>query len=473
MGNINRRVKILATIGPATDSPEMIRELIKGGMNVARLNMSHATHESARSIVDNIRTISAELNIPVGILMDTQGPAIRTGDVEQPLELAVGAKLVLTVRGETSEEHQSVDVNYDDLVDTIGIGNVVIVDNGDIHLRVLEKRRNQLHCEVLTAGVLASRKHINLPGVRVNLPALTKKDIRDINLGIEMEVDFFAMSFVREASDVVKLRGILEYHDGANQRIIAKLEDQEGIRNCKEIIDVADGIMVARGDLGIECPYEDLPLIQRSVVKQCVERGRTVIVATHMLESMVETPSPTRAEITDVANAVFEEADAIMLSGETSIGSYPLRCVEVMDRIAQRTEEGEKAGFSAGAQVDARPAHIMKAAASMAGELGASALIVFTHTGTMARYASWFRPSLTPIHCFTNDRKVLPQLTLHWGLQPHLIEFCEEAPLNDVETAISHLKEQGHLKAGDCVVAISEIRAFSVRGDTVLVRDVS
>ena len=275
------------TLGPATSSPEMISNLIDAGMDIARLNMSHAKPDDVRQAVEHIRRLSAEKDRRVGILMDTQGPAIRTGDLHSAVDLSPGDRIALTVRGEVSEEEQSVDVNYEHLVDDISVGNVVLVDNGAIQLKVLEKRHNQLSCEVLTEGVLGSRRHINLPGVRVNLPALTEKDITDIKLGIELGVDFFAMSFVREADDVVKLKGILEYRQ-APQKVIAKLEDQQGIRNVDEIIEAADAVMVARGDLGIEGPYEELPIIQRRVVKHCIRMGKPVIVATHMLESMIK-----------------------------------------------------------------------------------------------------------------------------------------------------------------------------------------
>ena len=332
-----RRTKIIATLGPATHSPEVIEQLVKAGMNVARLNMSHAKHATVEENVRNIREISKRLDMPVAILMDTQGPAIRTGDLSSALTLTPGQRIALTVRGEKSEEEFSVDVNYDHLVDDIRVDDIVLVDNGTIQLRVLEKKHNQLACVVLTPGVLGSRRHINLPGVRVNLPALTDKDIEDVELGVRLGVDYFAMSFVREPEDVLRLRAILDYRK-SKQRIIAKLEDQEGVRNLDAIIKVADGVMVARGDLGIECPYEELPIIQRRIVKHCIRFGKPVIVATHMLESMIENPSPTRAEITDVANAVYEQADAIMLSGETTVGKYPVRCVELMARVAARIE---------------------------------------------------------------------------------------------------------------------------------------
>lgn len=465
-----RRTKIIATIGPATWAPDRLEALIRAGMNIARLNMSHATHDQVRETVANLREIATRLDRRVGILMDLQGPAIRTGDLPVALDLKPGEKIALTVRGEVSEELHSVDVNYEHLVEDIGIGDVVLVDNGNIHLKVLEKKRNQLTCEVLTHGTLGSRRHINLPGVRVNLPALTDKDIQDVELGIELGVDFIAMSFCREAEDVVKLKAILDYRR-AHQKVIAKLEDQEAIRNLREIIEEADGIMVARGDLGIECPYEELPIIQRRIVKHCVIRGKPVIVATHMLESMIDNPSPTRAEITDVANAVFEQADAIMLSGETSVGQYPVKCVEMMDRIARRIERSGGANFADLAKMDSLGARIVKAADVMCEEVRAAALVVFTRTGTMARNAAWLRPAHTPVYAFTNNEKLLNQLTLNWGITPHLLSFHDD-PERNFTDALAKLRKADAVKGGDNVVAVTEVNIGDRLIDTILMETV-
>ena len=314
-----RKTKIIATLGPATDSPEIIGQLIDAGVNIARLNMSHAPHDWVRRVVGDIRAAATERHLSVGIMMDTQGPAIRTGDLPASLDLKPGQKFTLTVRGERSEELHSVDVNYENFVKDIDIGDVVLLDNGAIQMKVLAKSGNKVECEVLTEGTLGSRRHINLPGVRVSLPALTAKDLADVEVGLELGVDYIALSFVREAKDIQQLKAIIE---SAPHRplIIAKIEDQQAVKNLNEIINEADAIMVARGDLGIEVPYEELPIIQRKIVKTCLRVGRPVIVATHMLESMIESPMPTRAEVTDVANAVFEQTDAIMLSGETTVG---------------------------------------------------------------------------------------------------------------------------------------------------------
>lgn len=451
-----RNTKIVATIGPATDSEEMLEALIKAGVNVIRINMSHAQEDDVRTSVTHIRRLSERVGRTVSILMDLQGPAIRTGDVASELDLEPGQRIALTVRGEQSEEEHSVDVNYDDLVNDIQEGDVVLVDNGTMKFRVLEKKRNLLQCEVLTAGRLGSRRHINLPGVRVNLPALTEKDMRDVDLGIQMGVDWIAMSFVRQSEDLLKLRAILDYHQ-APQKIIAKLEDQEGVRNLDSIIDRSDGIMVARGDLGIEIPYEDLPIVQRRIVKSCLIKGVPVIVATHMLESMIENPMPTRAEITDVSNAIFEQTDAIMLSGETSVGKYPLQCIEIMDRMARRIEQSGGAGYALDAVMTTTAGRLVKSAAVLADETSAAAMVVFTKTGGMARCAAWQRNLNTPVYVFTQNPVVLNQLALYWGIRPYLMELSDENPMSNVEDATALLKKHGHVKGGDVLVAVTEI----------------
>ncbi len=460
-----RRTKIISTIGPATNNPAMIEKLVAAGVNVFRLNMSHASHEQAKADTLAIRAAAEKLGKTVAVLMDTQGPAIRTGELATELNLEPGQVIALTVRGEHSEEYTSVDVNYDDLVNDIAVGDVVVVDNGTIKLKVLKKKHNQLECEVLTEGILGSRRHINLPGVRVNLPALTDKDIDDIELGIEIGVDWFAMSFVRQAEDVQRLRAILDYRK-APQKICAKLEDQQGAANIDEIIRVADAVMIARGDLGIEVPYEELPILQRKVAKRCVSQGKPFVIATHMLESMIDTPSPTRAEVTDVANAVFEQADAIMLSGETSVGKYPLACVDVMDRIARRIERSGAAGFEKDAVIEDPDAKIVRQAADVARELKATALVVFTRTGRMAHHAAWTRMLDCPIFAFTNNPTLLPQLALLWSVHPTYLDFNDD-PNQTVHDAGNILLHREHIAEGDTVVFVSEATIKDKRVDTI------
>jgi len=466
-----RRTKIISTLGPATDSAEMIGKLIDAGVNIFRLNMSHAPHDWVRRVVADIRAASAARKKFIGIMMDTQGPAIRTGDIGVPLDLQPGQKFTLTVRGERDLEEHSVDVNYENFINDISVGDVVLIDNGTIEMKVLAKSGNKVECEVLTAGTLGSRRHINLPGVKVSLPALTAKDIKDVKLGLELEVDFIALSFVREARDLMQLKEL--FGEGkAHPLVIAKIEDQEAIRNLDSIVHEADAIMVARGDLGIEIPYEELPIVQRRIVKTCLRVGRPVIVATHMLESMIESPMPTRAEVTDVSNAVFEEADCIMLSGETTVGKYPLKCIEVFDRIALRIERSGSAQFHDAAELTTARQKLVKSAVVMANELKAAAILVFTRHGSMAHYASWMRPRYSPVYAMCETEKVANQMMLSWGVTSFVMPFDFINPQNTIETALKSLVEAGRLQAGTTVVIIGAISVGTEIVDAVQMRTV-
>jgi pyruvate kinase len=466
-----RRTKIISTLGPATDSAEMIGKLMDAGVNIFRLNMSHAPHDWVRRVFAAIRAESAKRHLHAGILMDTQGPAIRTGDLSVPLDLQPGQKFTLTVRGERDLEQHSVDVNYENFINDISVGDVVLIDNGTIQMKVLAKNGNKVECEVLTEGKLGSRRHINLPGVKVSLPALTSKDIKDVKLGLELGVDFIALSFVRESRDLLQLREMFE-EGKPHPFVIAKIEDQEAIKNLEAIIHEADGIMVARGDLGIEIPYEELPIVQRRIVKTCLRVGRPVIVATHMLESMIEAPMPTRAEVTDVANAVFEEADAIMLSGETTVGKYPLKCIEVFDKIATRIERSGSAEFHAAAELTTARQKLVKSAVVMANELKAAAILVFTRHGSMAQYASWMRPHYSPIYAMCENEKAANEMALCWGVTPFVMEFDFINPQNTIESAMKNLAAQGRLQSGATVVIIGAISVGTEIVDAVQMRTV-
>ncbi len=466
-----RRTKIVSTLGPATDSAEMIGKLIDAGVNVFRLNMSHAPHDWVRRVFADIRAAAAARKIFVGIMMDTQGPAIRTGDVGSPLDLKPGQKFTLTVRGEHDPEEHSVDVNYENFVNDISVGDVVLVYNGAIEMKVLAKSGNRVECEVLTAGTLGSRRHINLPGVKVSLPALTAKDIKDVRLGLELGVDFIALSFVREARDLMQLKELFD-EEKPHPFVIAKIEDQEAIKNLDSIVHEADGIMVARGDLGIEIPYEELPIVQRRIVKTCLRVGRPVIVATHMLESMINSPMPTRAEVTDVSNAVFEETDAIMLSGETTVGKYPLKCIEVFDRISRRIERSGSAQFHDSAELSTGRQKLVKSAVVMANELKAAAILCFTRHGHMASYAAWMRPRYSPVYALCDNEKTANELTLSWGVTPFVTEFDFIEPQNTIETALKNLTHEGRLSKDDTVVIIGAISVGTEIVDAVQMRTV-
>ncbi|MEY2580104.1 MAG: pyruvate kinase [Verrucomicrobiota bacterium] len=463
-----RKTKIICTLGPATEKTETIRDLLSAGADIFRLNMSHAKHEWVREIIPRIRKIAAEIPRAAAILLDTQGPAIRTGELKLNLQLKPGDILEFTVRGAKSEEKYSVDVNYEGLVNDISVGDVVLVDNGVMRLLVLEKKRNRIRCKVLTKGVLGSRRHINLPGVRVNLPPLTQKDLEDIALGVEMKVDFVALSFARKKSDLQELRRVLK-KAGSRAQVVAKIEDQSAVRHIGQMIEAADVVMIARGDLGIECPMEELPIIQRKIVKSCLRIGKPVIVATHMLESMIENPVPTRAEVTDVANAVFEQADAIMLSGETSTGRYPVECVKVFDRVARRIERSGGAGYGKDALLEDARQKTCASAVVLANSLTRAKMVVFTHHGTMARYVSNLRPENAPIFAFTSKEEVFRQIVICWGTHPVMIEFAQD-PNTTIESAIKYLSREKLTEPGDNLVVLSDMLGGRDKVDCIQLR---
>ena len=408
------RTKIICTIGPATESLAALRSLYKNGMNVARINMSHATHKSAKIIIERIHKINKDSKTSagkIGILLDTQGPEIRTGDTELPLELNVGDEVTLTVRDQTDVETSSIKINYKDLVHSVSEGSRISVDNGLINFKVLSKDDDTLLCKVLDGGKLGSKRHVNLPGVRVNLPSLTAKDLEDIDFGIKNKVDFIALSFVRNSEDLEKLQHILNKKK-SQAKIIAKIENQEGLDNIHDISKSSWGVMVARGDLGIETSLTDLPNIQRRIMYASAKWGRRSIVATHLLESMIENPTPTRAEVTDIANAIYEGADAIMLSGETSIGKYPFECVNFLKSIAEKTEKFRTLGYEKNFLPSSDWQHIGVAAKNLAESTSADGIIAITRTGKTANYISNSKPHGIPIFTFTANRKTLNQLSL-------------------------------------------------------------
>jgi pyruvate kinase len=463
-----RKTKIICTLGPATEKTEVLRQLIQKGSDVFRLNMSHASHDWVRDIVPRIRMLAQKAGRPVALLLDTQGPAIRTGDLKANLHLKPGDILEFIVHGARSKERYSVDVNYRGFADDVIVGNTILVDNGLIKLLVLDKGRNRVRSKVLTRAILGSRRHINLPGVHVNLPSLTRKDLADVSLGVEIGVDFVGLSFVREKSDIEQLRKLLS-RKKSNARIVAKIEDQLAVRSIDKMIDSADAIMVARGDLGIECPMEDLPIIQRRIVKNCLRLGKPVIVATQLLESMIANPLPTRAEITDVANAVFEQADAVMLSGETTIGRYPVECVEVLHRVAMRIERSGGAGYAEHAVLENTRQKTVASAVALANSLPDSKLVVFTLQGRMARYTSNLRPRRAPIFAFTPSEEVYRQLALCWGTFPTCIDFTG-GPDKTMAAAEKFLRKNKWAAPGDRMVIVSDVRMGRALIDSIQLR---
>lgn len=451
-----RKTKIICTIGPATDSFPMLEKLADAGMDVVRLNMSHGTHEAASKVIKSVRTLNRKMNSPVAVLLDTQGPEIRTGDLVNDLELKNGSRINISVRGSVDVEESSIHINYDELMDTVDVGDRITVDNGIINLRVLDKKDNgTMDCEVIDGGILKSKRHVNLPGIRVNLPAITRKDKADILFGIEQQVDFIALSFVREAEDIRELKELMGDKAG-KIKIIAKIEDQSGVQNLDEILEEVDGIMVARGDLGVEINVAELPNVQRRIVRKCAERGKRVIVATHLLESMIENPIPTRAEVTDVANAIYEEVDAVMLSGETTVGRHPVRCVEQLGEIAEATEATEGLAFTDNLLADNDKQNVAVSAVHLAESIGARGIVVITRRGLMADYVTNCHPQRTRIYAFTNDSQTRRRLILNRNLTPFRSAFSSD-PHKTLQTAFDVLKQRAGFQADDKVVVISDV----------------
>ncbi len=458
-----RLTKIVCTIGPSTSSWDGLAALARAGMNLARLNMSHGDHASHLQVIRNLKSLSKKLAHPVSILMDLQGPEIRTGELAESLDLKAGDVFYFSVLADDAEE-RSVHVNYLDLVKDLRVGERVTVDNGLINLEVLEVLEHRLKCRVLDGGTLGSRKHVNLPGVRVNLPSITKKDREDIAFALEQDVDFIALSFVRGAQDVLEVRKIVD-DAGGHQRLIAKIENQEGVDNFEAILEAADGIMVARGDLGVEVAFEELPVLQRDMVRSCAIAGKPIIVATHLLESMIDNPLPTRAEVTDVANAVYEQADAIMLSGETAAGKYPARCVEVLDTIARRIETGPGLDFyKQRAAPTTQRAHIAQGACRLADSLGAKAIVVMTRRGYFGQLVASYRPQRAIIYAFTNMSTTRRKLWLLRGVIPFRMNLSRD-PEKTIVNALAKLKERSVIEAGEPVVVVSDVATST--GDLV------
>ena len=380
-------------------------------MNVARLNMSHSDHKNAKKIIDRIKKLNQSVENPVGILLDTQGPEIRTGDTSQVVNLEPGQLVSFTIRDEVDVETTSIRVHYDELIQSVNVGTLISLDNGLLNFKVLKKSKNELECKVLDGGKLGSKRHVNLPGIRINLPSVTEKDKRDIAFGLKEDVDFIALSFVRNASDIDDLKQVLR-NKAKKVKIISKIEDREGLSNIEEICQVSDSVMVARGDLGIETDLANLPNIQRKIMSNCAKYGVRSIVATHLLESMIDNPTPTRAEVTDVANAIYEGADAVMLSGETTIGKYPIESVKFISRIAKQTEKYRTLGYESQLISKTDWQHLGVAAKDIAESIKADGIIAITRSGQTAEIVANAKPFMIPIFAFSNNKKTIKQLSL-------------------------------------------------------------
>ncbi len=415
-----RKTKIVCTIGPASESPETLEKLIEAGMNVARLNFSHGSHEEHAGRIHLIREVAQKLNKPVGILLDTKGPEIRTHNMKNgELHLSAGQVIDISMT-EVEGTETSFSVTYERLIEDVEQNSIILLDDGLIQLRVLatDMEKGLIHTIVENAGVLKNKKGVNVPGVSVQLPGITEKDAQDILFGIEQGVDFIAASFVRRAKDVLEIRELLEQNGGSHIHIIPKIENQEGVDNIDEIILVSDGLMVARGDLGVEIPAEEVPLVQKKLILKCNQVGKPVITATQMLDSMQRNPRPTRAEASDVANAIIDGTDAIMLSGETAAGLYPVESVQTMNKIAQRTENSLDYRSIVSARSREKEANmteaISQAVAYTSINLGVKAVLAPTESGNTARMIAKYRPGV-PIVAVTGSTNTAHTLTLVWG----------------------------------------------------------
>lgn len=464
-----RHTKIIATLGPATESKERLEQLIRSGVDVIRLNMAHATGEWITTVVNRIRELSTEVSRHIAIMMDVKGPEIRTGVVAEAIELKVGDHFEFYTQTPT-EGVRGVSVNYPNLPADVKVGATVLVDSGLIRLQILEKDETRVQCRVMTPGRLGSRRHINLPGVDVSLPSLTEKDERDIRDGVAAGIDFVALSFVRRGEDIQTLRTFLDGL-GSKARIIAKIEDQTGLRNLEDIVKATDAVMVARGDLGIEIDYHVLPLVQSRIVEMCQAQGKPVIIATHLLESMISVPMPTRAEVSDISTAVREQADAIMLSGETTTGLYPLECVEVMKNIVRSIEPTVKRRLNDSVRLDEPKAKMLRSAALLAQDLGQSGIVVFTRSGFLAYMLAALRAQGVPIYAFTDNEALFRQLLLPWGVEPFLMPFSDD-PEETIQNALAYLKRRDWCSAGAWLVVITNALAHGKVIDTLQLRQV-
>jgi pyruvate kinase len=467
-----RQTKIIATLGPATESKDMLAKLIVAGVDILRLNMAHGTHQWVDDAMWFIREVSSEVGRHVGVMMDVKGPEIRTGKVNAPIELKFGDHFELHIESaEPSGDAPAVSVNYPGLPGDLEVGAVVLIDSGLIRMRVIDKDDAHILCEVLTPGSIGSKRHINLPGVFVNLPCLTAKDEEDLRAGVRAGIDFVALSFVRQAEDIRVLRRFLDGL-GSSAKIIAKIEDQAGVRNMREIIHEADAIMVARGDLGIEIDYHRLPLVQTELVAACQAEGKPVIIATHLLETMITSPMPTRAEISDVSNAIREQADAVMLSGETTVGAYPLESVQVMKNIIESIEPSVSGALNRTIELKEPKSKMLRSAAVLAQELGNSSIVVFTRSGFLAYVLGALRARGVPIFAFTDVEPVFRQLLLPWGVEPFLMPFSDD-PEQTITNALNTLKAKNWCQPGSWQVVITNALAHDKVIDTLQLRQIA
>ena len=452
-----RKTNIIGTIGPASESKEMLTKLMKTGLNVTRINFSHGGYEENAVKIDTIKQVREELDLPVALMLDTKGPEIRTGKQESgDIKVKIEEGTTFTfVNEDIIGNETKTSISYKDLYKDVVPGAKILVDDGAIEFEVVEIQGKDVVCKALNTGMLGSRKTVNVPGLALNLPALSEKDIADITNGVKAGFDYIAASFVRRLSDVQAIRKLLDDNGGEKVKIISKIESQEGIDNFEEILEASDGIMVARGDMGVEIPFYQVPVVQKHFIKRCNEVGKPVVTATQMLETMTQNPRPTRAEVSDVANATYDRTSCIMLSGECAMGKYPVECVDAMVKISTEIESkvnywkrfNEK-GFTASENdVDANIAYTTCATAK---NLNADAIVVYTNSGDIARKIAGFGPAC-PIIAITDCKKTFNQLSLVWNVAPIYVEKADSEETM-LKNGIEKAKSKGILESGDKVV---------------------
>jgi pyruvate kinase len=460
------RTKIVCTIGPSTYTVEILMDLIKAGMDVIRLNFSHGTHREHRQTLDSICEATKRTGGEVAVVQDLQGPRIRIGGLSAPsVELKSGSQFVLTTERILGDAKR-VSTNYANLAKDVQPGDTILLDDGRLLLRVVEINQNDILCEVEVGGKLSANKGINLPGTSISVPSLTEKDIQDLEFGIQNDVDYVALSFVRTADDIRELRNAItkRVEEGHFLPIIAKIEKPQAVDNIDDIIAETDGIMVARGDLGVEMPPEDVPMLQKMIIKKCNRVGKPVIIATQMLESMIHSPTPTRAEASDVANAVVDGGDALMLSGETSVGEYPIQAVQIMGRIIRKMESEKVSPARILEQdlgiIDDRLDALGRSACVLAEQMNASAIVTVTHSGETAKVVSRYRPR-AKIIAITDRTRILRHLNLVWGVNGLVVEDLKDDSDRALEKIQKRLVNTGLIKRGEYVVMLAGLPFFA------------
>ncbi len=458
------RTKIVATLGPACATPAALAAMINAGMDVVRLNFSHGTHEEHRQHLQTLRQVAGKAGEPIGVILDLQGPKIRIGALKKPsIDLREGATVGITTKELEGDEHL-LSTTYHHLPHDVRKGDNVLLDDGKIVLRVLDVKGSEIELSVVVGGTLTPHKGINLPGVAVSAPSLTEKDKEDLEFAFHHDVDYVALSFVRRSHDIALLRDYIIEHGPPGRKIpiIAKIEKGEAIAQIDAILKETDAVMVARGDLGVELPTEEVPLLQKMIVRKCNEAGKPVIIATQMLESMIQNPTPTRAEASDVANAMIDGADAVMLSGETSIGAHPIEAVEVMERILRKTEEQFilRRHFDPDALPTTHPYDpLSKSACVLAENLKASAIIALTHSGDTAIHVAKFRPPARII-AVTDREKIMRRLNLVWGIRGLIVEDLKKDTDQTFRKIREQLLEEGYIQKGEVIVMLAGIPLF-------------